>query len=131
MGYDQAYARGYLSWILRYPNLHSAIETCLGPEVLGNGFLRRLEGEDAEERQLAARIVNGINCAPYDQAYARGYLSWLLRYPNLHSAIETCLGPEVLGNGFLRRLEGEDAEERQLGARIVNGINCAPYDFFH
>merc|ERR1711988_1302327 len=79
MGYDQAYARGYLSWILRYPNLHSAIETCLGPEVLGNGFLRRLEGEDAEERQLAARIVNGINCAPYDQAYARGYLSWLLR----------------------------------------------------
>jgi len=59
------------------------------------------ENTSGSRKRRAARIVNGINCAPYDQAYARDYLWVLLQYPNLHSAIETCLGPEVLGNGFL------------------------------
>ena len=59
------------------------------------------ENTSGSRKRRAARIVNGINCAPFDQAYARDYLWVLLQYPILHSAIETCLGPEVLGNGFL------------------------------
>ena len=47
-------------------------------------------------KRRAARIVNGINCTPYDLAHARGYLSWLVQAaPHLASQIQTCLGSGV------------------------------------
>merc|ERR1712023_194940 len=88
------------------------------------------EGDDAEDRQLAARVVNGINCTPYDKLHAWGYLSAILNVPGEHHRIaaQTCLGEKM---DFLRRLEGDDAEDRQLAARVVNGINCTPYDMLY
>lgn len=57
---------------------------------------------DSSRKRRAARIVNGINCTPYDLAHARGYLAWLLKAaPNLASQIQTCLGSgiELLSSG--------------------------------
>jgi len=94
------YQWGYLRALLAVPGDHqSAAQTCLGGKI---DFLRRLEGDDAEDRQLAARVVNGINCTPYDMLYQWGYLRALLAVPGDHqSAAQTCLGGKI---DFLRRL---------------------------
>merc|ERR1712227_720673 len=93
-------------------------------------------GEDKDDRKLSARIVNGINCTPYDIAHQRGYLHAIVFSFN-EEDVKTCLS-DVLDT--LRRLENKDErklalrrlenkDERKLGeARIVNGINCTPYD---
>merc|ERR1712227_652809 len=83
----------------------------------------RLENKD--DRKLAARIVDGINCTPYDIAHQRGYLHAIVFAFN-EDDVKTCLS-DVLDP--LRRLENKD--ERKLAARIVNGINCTPYDIAH
>ena len=60
------------------------------------------ENTSGSRKRRAARIVNGINCTPYDIAHARGYLSWLLQAaPHLASQIQTCLGSgiELLSSG--------------------------------
>merc|ERR1712078_924416 len=75
--------------------------------------LRRLEGKD--DRKLGrARIVDGINCTPYDIAHQRGYLHAIV-YPGNYEDVKTCLS-DVLDP--LRRLE--DKDDRKLSARIVD-----------
>merc|ERR1711861_91746 len=85
--------------------------------------LRRLE--DTDDRKLSARIVNGINCTPYDSAHQRGYLHAIVHSFN-EDDVKACLS-DVLDP--LRRLE--DKDDRKLSARIVDGINCTPYDIAH
>merc|ERR1711868_282610 len=92
------------------------VKTCLGGAL---DPLRRLEDED--DRKLSARIVDGINCTPYDIAHQRGYLSFIVTKNNYEDA-NTCLGGVL---DPLRRLE--DKDDRKLSARIVDGINCSPY----
>ena len=45
-------------------------------------------------KRRAVRMVNGINCTPYDIAHARGYLSWLVTPAN-RADIQTCLGDGI------------------------------------
>merc|ERR1712064_143797 len=101
-----AHQRGYLHLIVRQNNEEDA-KTCLS-DVLDP--LRRLE--DKDDRKLSARIVDGINCTPYDIAHQRGYLHLIVRQNNEEDA-KTCLS-DVLDP--LRRLE--DKDDRKLSARI-------------
>ena len=53
------------------------------------------ENTSGSRKRRAARIVDGINCAPYDQAYARGYL-WAFGFHPLYVAqVQTCLGIDL------------------------------------
>ena len=52
------------------------------------------ENTSGSRKRRAVRMVNGINCTPYDIAHARGYLSWLVTAAN-HDEIQTCLGQGI------------------------------------
>merc|ERR1712196_665192 len=106
---------GYLDAIVHSGN-YKDVKTCLTD--LPFEPLRRLE-----DRKLAARIVDGINCTPYDIAHERGYLDAIV-HPGNYKDVKTCLTDVDFEP--LRRLE-----DRKLAARIVDGINCTPYDIAH
>lgn len=52
-------------------------------------------------------MVNGINCTPYDIAYAGGYLSAFAFHPVYRAQIQTCLGD---GINFLSSGEWEEGK---------------------
>ena len=45
---------------------------------------------DSSRKRRAARIVDGIDCTPYDIAHKTGYLDAILRYLN-YEDVKTCL----------------------------------------
>ena len=51
--------------------------------------------QTSSRKKRAARIVNGINCTPYDIAYAGGYLSAFAFHPVYRAQIQTCLGDGI------------------------------------
>ena len=63
--------------------------------------------QTSSRKKRAARIVNGINCTPYDVAYAGGYLSAFAFHPVYRAQIKTCLGD---GIDFLSSGEWEEGK---------------------
>ena len=48
------------------------------------------ENTSASRKRRSARIVDGINCTPYDIAHQRGYLHAIV-YPGNYEDVKTCL----------------------------------------
>ena len=54
---------------------------------------------NSSRKRRAARIVDGINCTPYDIAHQRGYLHAIV-FPHNYDDVESCLPADVLKQLF-------------------------------